>query len=70
MGPIDIVILLAVAAAFAAVVMRVRKKGTCGDRGSSGSCAGSCAGCATPSRAGCPACEGVDRVAERLGRDL
>ena len=31
MGPVDIIILGAVAAAFVAVVLHVRKKGTCGD---------------------------------------
>ena len=67
MSPIDIVILLAIAVAFVAVVLRVRKKGTCGDCASAGACAGSCSGCAPSRRATCPACEGVDRVAERLG---
>lgn len=65
MGPIDIIILAAVAAAFVAVVLRIRKKGTCGD------CSGgSCASCASGSRRGCPACGGVDEVAERLSAGM
>ncbi len=65
MGPIDIVILGGIAAAFVAVVLRVRKKGTCGD------CSGgSCASCASGPRRGCPACEGVDKVAERLSQGM
>ena len=65
MGPVDIIILGAVAAAFVAVVFRVRKKGTCGD------CSGgACASCASGGQRGCPAREGVDKVAERLSEGM
>lgn len=78
MAPIDIAILLVVGIAFVAVVMRIRKKGTCGDCASAGSCSGACASCATaqhargdaPRGAGCPACEGVDALASRLSRGI
>ncbi len=46
-----------------------RKKGTCGDCAQAGSCGGACAGCSTRRGASCPACEGVDRVAEKLSRN-
>ncbi len=65
MGPVDIIILGAVAAAFVAVVLHVRKKGTCGDCS-----AGACASCASGGRRGCPACEGVDKVTERLSEGM
>ncbi len=44
MGPVDIVILVAIAAALAAVVLRVRRKGVCADCSEAGTCAhkGSC----------------------------
>lgn len=70
MAPIDIAILAAVGIAFVAVVIRIRKKGTCGDCASAGSCGGSCASCGAEKRASCPACEGADRVAERLSRGI
>ncbi len=65
-APIDLVILALVAVAFVAVVLRIRKKGTCGDCASSGSCSGSWASCGTAKRASCPACAGIDATAEHL----
>lgn len=69
---IDIVILALVAAAFVAVALRIRKKGTCGDCPSAGSCGGSCAGCGARGSggAGCPACEDAEDVARRLRRGV
>ncbi len=49
MSAIDFVIIALIAVAFGAVVVRVRKKGTCGDCAQAGSCGGSCAGCSTSS---------------------
>lgn len=70
MSPIDFVILALIAVAFIAVVRRIRKKGTCADCASAGSCSGSCSHCPTSSQAACPASEGVDRVAEKLARNV
>ncbi len=63
MGVADIIILALVAAAFIAVCVRVRRKGTCADCSS----AGSCSSCGQKS---CPACKGVDKVADDLGRGV
>lgn len=70
MSTIDFLIIALVLAAFVAVILRVRKKGTCGDCAQAGSCGGVCAGCSTRREASCPACEGVDRVAEKLSRNV
>ncbi len=70
MSTIDFLIIALVLAAFVAVILRVRKKGTCGDCAQAGSCGGACAGCSTRRGASCPACEGVDRVAEKLSRNV
>lgn len=88
MAPVDIVILLLVGVAFAAVVLRMRKKGVCGSCAHAGSCAnagscahagscagtgtrtGACAGCDSSKRMKCPACEGVERTAEKLSRNI
>ncbi len=82
MAPVDIVILLLVGVAFAAVVLRMRKKGVCGSCANAGSCAhagscagagmhtGACAGCDSSKRMKCPACEGVERTAEKLSRNI
>jgi hypothetical protein len=82
MAPVDIVILLLVGVAFAAVVLRMRKKGVCGGCANAGSCAhagscagagmhtGACAGCDSSKRMKCPACEGVERTAEKLSRNI
>lgn len=82
MAPVDIVILLLVGVAFAAVVLRMRKKGVCGSCANAGSCAhagscagagmhtGACAGCDPSRRMKCPACEGVERTAEKLSRNI
>lgn len=63
MSLLDVIILAAIAAAFIAVCVRVRKKGTCADCIEGGSCSHAHAG-------GCPAVKGVDRVAEELGRGV
>lgn len=63
MGVANIIILTLVAAAFIAVCVRVRRKGTCADCSSAGSCS-SCG------QKGCPACKGVDKVADDLGRGV
>lgn len=68
MSPIDIILLAVIGAAFIAVVLRIRHKGTCGDCGSTGSC--SCSGCSASRRGSCPAAEGADEIADRLGRGL
>lgn len=70
MSAIDFVIIALIAVAFGAVVVRVRKKGTCGDCAQAGSCGGSCAGCSTFKRATCPACEGVEQTVKKLGRGI
>lgn len=76
MAPVDIVILLLVGVAFAAVVLRMRKKGVCGSCAHAGSCAGAgmrtgaCAGCDSSKRMKCLACEGVERTAEKLSRNI
>lgn len=70
MSPIDIILLAVIGAAFIAVVLRIRHKGTCGDCGSTGSCSGSCSGCSASRRGGCPAAEGADEIADRLGCGL
>lgn len=74
MSTIDFLIIALVLAAFVAVILRVRKKGTCGDCAQAGACGGACggacAGCSTRREASCPACEGVDRVAEKLSRNV
>lgn len=70
MSPIDIILLAVIGAAFVAVVLRIRHKGACGDCGSAGSCSGSCSGCSASRRGSCPAAEGADEIADRLGRGL
>ena len=61
MGLADIIILALVAAAFVAVVLRVRKKGVCADCSEAGSCAhkGSCMAHLDP-----------EEVEKRLGKGL
>lgn len=63
MGPLDIIILGLVAIAFVAVIVRVRRKGTCGDCAQGGSCSHARGG-------SCPAAKGVDTVADELGRGV
>lgn len=70
MSAIDFVVIALIAVAFGAVVVRVRKKGTCGDCAQAGSCGGSCAGCSTSKCATCPACEGVEQTVKKLGRGI
>ena len=59
MSPIDILLLVAIGAAFVAVLMRLKRKGTCGDCSSSGSCSGHCG---SKQKSCCPAVKGVDAV--------
>lgn len=67
MGIADIVILAAVAVAFVAVCVRIKRRGTCADCSEAGSCSGHC----SPRRQrSCPACKGVDAVAHDLGKDV
>ncbi len=65
MGLLDIIILVAIAAAFVAVVLRVRKKGACADCAQGGSCEHARRGSGS-----CPAMKGVDEVADELGRGV
>lgn len=67
MGPVDFIILALVAVAFAAVCVRVRRKGSCADCAQGGTCSGHCS---SSERASCPALEGVDAVADKLGRGV
>ena len=66
MSPIDFIILAAIGVAFVAVCVRIKRKGSCADCAQGGTCSGHCGS----SSDGCPACQGVDRVAERLGRGV
>lgn len=70
MSAIDFAIVVLIAAAFAAVVIRVRKKGLCADCSNAGACGGSCKGCGPSARAKCPACEGLERTVEKLGGNI
>ncbi len=71
MGVADIVILLLVAAAFVAVVIRVKRKGVCADCAESGSCGGHCGHCSSGADgASCPAALAPDDLDEKLGRGL
>lgn len=67
MSPIDIVLLVAIGAAFVAVLVRVKRKGTCGDCSSSGSCSGHCS---SKQKGCCPAAKGVDAVERELSRGV
>lgn len=67
MSLIDIVILAVIAVAFAAVCVRIKRKGSCADCAAGGTCSGHC----SPRRQkSCPACKGIDQVAEELGRGV
>lgn len=67
MSLIDIVILAVIAVAFAAVCVRIKRKGSCADCAAGGTCSGHC----SPRRhKSCPACKGIDQVAEELGRGV
>lgn len=61
MNAADIIILSLIAAAFVAICLRARRKGTCAD------CKGHCS---PAQKRRCPAVQGVDAVAERLGRGV
>ncbi len=63
MGPFDILILIAIAVAFIAVCVRVRRKGACADCAQGATCDHARTG-------GCPAAKGVDAVADELGRGV
>lgn len=67
MSPIDIVLLVVIGAAFVAVLVRVKRKGTCGDCSSSGSCSGHCS---SKQKGCCPAAKGVDAVERGLSRGV
>ncbi|MBM6754938.1 hypothetical protein H6A18_00070 [Collinsella tanakaei] len=67
MGPIDFIILAIIAVAFVAVCIRIKRRGSCADCGSVGSCSGHCS---ASQKKSCPACKGVDRVASELGRGV
>lgn len=67
MSPIDIVILGLIAVAFVAVCVRIKRKGSCADCGSAEACSGHCS---SSQKRSCPACKGVDRVAEELSRGV
>lgn len=63
MGAVDVVILAVIAAAFVAVCVRVRRRGTCADCSQGGTCSHA-------RRGSCPAAKGVDKVAHDLGRGI
>ena len=65
MGIADIVILVLVAAAFVAVCLRIKRKGSCADCSQGGSCSHAKHGSGS-----CPAMKGVDKVADELGRGV
>ena len=67
MSPIDIILLVAIGAAFVAVLMRIKRKGTCGDCSSSGSCSGHCS---SKQKSCCAAAKGVDAVERELSRGV
>ncbi|MDN0070341.1 hypothetical protein [Collinsella ihumii] len=66
MSPIDFIILAAIGVAFVAVCVRIKRKGSCADCAQGGTCSGHCGS----SSDSCPACQGVDCVAERLSRGI
>lgn len=71
MGLADIIILALIAAAFVAVCVRIKRKGTCADCSEAGTCGGHCSShCSPREQASCPACKGVDKVAEDLRRGV
>lgn len=67
MSPIDIILLVAIGTAFVAVLMRIKRKGTCGDCSSSGSCSGHCS---PRQKSCCAATKGVDAVEKELSRGV
>lgn len=66
MSLIDYIILGLIAAAFAAVCVRIKRKGGCADCAQGGACPGSCGS----DRSSCPACKGVDKVSRELSRGV
>lgn len=72
MGPIDIILLALIAVAFVAVLVRIKRKGACGDCSSGGcSSAGACSRhCDAAKKSRCAAAEGIDAVEERLSRGM
>lgn len=67
----DIILLALIAAAFVAVCVRIKRKGTCADCSEAGTCGGHCSShCSPRKQASCPACKGVDKVAEDLRRGV
>ena len=67
MSPIEIVLLVLIGAAFVAVLVRAKRRGTCGDCSSSGSCSGHCS---SKQKSCCPAVKGVDAVEKELSRGV
>lgn len=67
MGFVDIILLALIGVAFVAVIFRIRRKGTCGDCASAGSCSGHCG---SGRKKSCPAMQGVDAVEEKLSRGI
>ncbi|WP_270240481.1 hypothetical protein [Collinsella tanakaei] len=67
MSPVDIILLVVIGAAFVAVLMRIKRKGTCGDCSSSGSCSGRCS---SKQKSCCAATKGVDAVERELSRGV
>ena len=65
MGIADIIILALIAAGVIAVILRVRRKGTCADCAQGGTCEH-----AKHGKGSCPAVKGVDTVADELGRGV
>ncbi len=80
MAPIDIVVLVLIGIAFAAVCVRMYRKGSCADCAQGGYCTGHCSngkkGAGLFGRkknaapATCAALKGVDKVAEELSRGV
>lgn len=71
MGLADIIILALIAVAFVAVCVRIKRKGACADCSEAGTCSGHCSShCSPRKQANCPACKGIDKVAEDLRRGV
>lgn len=71
MGLADIIILALIAVAFVAVCVRIKRRGTCADCSEAGTCGGHCSShCSPRKQANCPACKGIDKVAEDLRRGV
>lgn len=76
MSLVDMVILTLVSVAFGAVVLRMRRHGTCGDCGGCSGCSG-CSSSSGPRGAGaggvpssCPACANADELHRHLSKGV